>query len=444
MHWGGATPRFSPEDFRVKSLYGVGNDWPLTYDELDPFYQEAEERIGVSGEQGPPEFDRRLGNYPLPPFPHSYNINRLKEWGEKSGIPFWRTPVARLSEPHRGRNVCQRCDTCNICPTGARYSPDFTFIKLLEAGRIELHTRRLARKLVLRPDSDRIEYVLVLDRDNPDEPIHYRAPTFVVAAGYCWSPHLLLLSANSRYPDGCANRSGHVGKYMTGHRGIVNEVEVPEKLYPGVFFADSLISKRFQIKESDKYIRHDMRIWESDFNRRAKLKDAKGKLMLGDAILDEWRNRSATGVARLRSYYDVIPAKESSLTLSNTDRNPWGDPLPVIRFRDSDWTRDLLDETKARIHERFDSIIAAGGGRRLTSFEYPGHHHPCGGCRMGHDPSSSVVDPFGRTHDHDNLWVVGAPNLVSAGCNNGTLTFSALALRSAAALAEQLPQTRPI
>ena len=182
-----------------------------------------------------------------------------------------------------------------------------------------------------------------------------------------------------------------------------------------------------------------MRIWETDFARRARLTDGNGKLMLGDAILNELRERSTTGVARLRSYYDVIPAKESSLTLSSTATNAWGDPMPVIRFVDSDWTRDLLADTKASIRGRFDEIIAAGGGRSLAEEEYLTHDHPCGGCRMGTDPATSVVDPFGRTHDHENLWVVGTPTLVDAGCNNGTLTFSALALRSAAALAEELP-----
>ena len=439
MHWGGVTPRFTPEDFRLHSLYGVGRDWPLTYDELDPFYQEAEERMGVAGEQGPTEYDRRASDYPLPPLPHSWNLGHLQEWAGQSGIPFWRTPVAKLSEPYRGRNACQRCDTCNICPTGAKYSPDFTFTRLLDERRIDLHSRRLVRKLKLAEGTDRIEYAVALDRDHPDEPIHYRAPTFVIAAGYCWSPHLLLLSANSRFPGGIANSSGHVGKYMTGHRGIVNHVEVPLKLYPGVYTEDSLLSKRFQAKEGERYIRHDMRIWESDFGRRPRLKDDDGKLMLGDAILDDWRARSKSGVARLRAYYDIIPHKESTLTLSRTNKNNWGDPLPVIRFRDSDTSRDLLDETRATIQRRFDSIIAAGNGKLINTEEYTTHDHPCGGCRMGTDPATSVVDSFGRTHDHENLWVVGTPTLVSSGCNNGTLTFSALALRSAAAMAEELP-----
>jgi quinoprotein glucose dehydrogenase len=248
----------------------------------------------------------------------------------------------------------------------------------------------------------------------------------------------LLLSANSRYPDGIANKTGNVGKWMTGHRAINNFVEVPEKLYPGVYIEDSLISKRFQVKESDKYVRHDLRIWESDFDRKARLKDGEGNLLLGDAIMDDWQKRSEKGVAQLRAYYDVIPDKESSLTLSTTNKNPWGDPLPKIDFRDSHWTRDLLEHTTTRVQNTFEEITRAGDGKLLKIIKFNDHDHPCGGCRMGEDPNTSVVDPWGRTHDHENLWVVGTPTMVSSGCNNGTLTFSALALRSAAALEQSL------
>ncbi len=437
-HWGGVTPRFTPEDFHVRSLFGIGYDWPLSYDELDPFYQEAEERMGVCGEQGPAEYDRRAKDYPLPPLPLSYNLVRLKAWAEKSGIPFWRTPVAKLSQPYRGRNVCARCDTCHICPTGAKYSPDFSFQNLLDANRIALHSRTLVRRLVLMNGSDQIEYAVALDRDNPDEEVHFRANTFVIAAGYAWSPHLLLLSADGRYPDGLANRTGNVGKWMTGHRAINNFVEVPEKLFPGVYIEDSLISKRFQVKESETYVRHDLRIWESDYDRKARLRDDQGNQLLGDAIMADWQKRSEKGVAQLRAYYDVIPDKESSLTLSMANKNPWGDPLPKIEFRDSQWTRELLGHTTTKVQSTFDEITRAGSGKLLKTLPFHDHDHPCGGCRMGADPATSVVDPFGRTHDHENLWVVGTPTMVSSGCNNGTLTFSALALRSAAALEASL------
>lgn len=441
LHWGGTTPRYSPEDFRVRSLYGIGYDWPLTYEELDPFYQEAEERLGVAGSPGPEELDPRSRAYPLPPLPISYNLTKLKTWAEKSGIPYWRNPVAKNSIPYQGRNVCTRCDTCSICPTGAKYTPDFTFQKLLNDRRIELLSRTLVRKLVLEEGSDRIDHAVALDRDAPEEPVHLRAKTFVVASGYCWSTHLLLLSANERFPDGLANRTGNLGKFVTGHRSLNTFVEVPMKLYPGVYGADSLLSKKYQRgqgERSERYVRHDLRIWESSFGQRPRLKNDSGSRLLGDALFDDWRARTEKGVARMRAYYDVIPDKESSLTLDPKRKNPWGDPLPQIDFVDSVWSRDLREHTENSIRETFASIVRAGGGTTLTTRTDGLHDHPGGGCRMGADAETSVVDPVGRAHDHENLWVVGAPTIVSSGCNNGTLTFAALSLRSAGAIADSL------
>ncbi len=444
LHWGGTSPRYSPEDFRVKSLYGIGYDWPLTYDDLEPFYQEAEERLGVAGEQGPSDLDPRSKQYPLPPLPLSYNLEQLKKWAEKSEIPFWRNPVAKNSIPYQGRNVCTRCDTCNICPTGAKYTPDFTFQTLLQNGRIKLHSRTLVRKLLLQEGSNRIDHVVALDRDNPNENLLYRAKTFVIASGYCWSPHLLLLSANGRFPNGLANRTGMVGKYVTGHRSINAFIEVPEKLYPGTYRADSLLSKKFQKKQSERYIRHDLRIWESDFNRRPRLMDDDNQRLMGEALLNDWQKRTSTGVARLRAYYDVIPAKESSLTLDEKRKNPWGDLLPKIDFLDSDWSKELRQYTEEQIRGIINRIVAAGNGKILRSRVDDLQDHPGGGCRMGENSEESVVDPLGRTHDHENLWVVGAPTIVSSGCNNGTLTFAALSLRSADEIAKEYPSRAPV
>jgi quinoprotein glucose dehydrogenase len=435
LHWGGTTPRYTPEDFRVHSLYGVGHDWPLTYDELEPFYCEAEERLGVAGTPGPPELDPRSKPYPLPGFPLSYNLAELKKWAERSGIPFWPNPVAKNPVPHRGRNVCMRCDTCNICPTGAKYTPEFTFQQLLENKKIELVARTLVRKLVLADGSDRIDHAVALDRDKPDEPVEIRGKTFVLASGYCWSSHLLLLSANDRFPDGLANRSGLVGRYVTGHRPVNAFLEAPLRLYPGMFFGDSLLSKHFQRARPGKYVRHDLRIWESSFGRDPRVRDDQGSLLLGDAILDDWRKRSQKGVARMRAYYDVIPARESAITLDPERKNPWGDPLPRIDFVDSDWSKELREHTEKEIHSVYERIAAAGDGKILSvEVDDKTYDHPGGGCRMGEDRKESVVDRFGRTHDHENLWVVGAPTIVSSGCNNGTLTFAALTLRTASAM----------
>ena len=107
MHWGGVSPRYSPEDFRLRSMYGVGSDWPFSYDDLDPFYQEAEERMGVAGEQGPVALDPRGKPYPLPPLPINYNLAQLQQWATKAGIATWSTPSAKNSVAHDGRAQCQ-------------------------------------------------------------------------------------------------------------------------------------------------------------------------------------------------------------------------------------------------------------------------------------------------------------------------------------------------
>jgi len=443
MHWGAVTPRFSPEDFKQRSLYGVGTDWPITYEELDPFYQEAEELMGVAGEQGPEDLDPRGKPFPLPMIPLTYNLELLKKWASSAGIAMWSQPSAKNSIPYRGRPQCCRNDTCSpICPIGAKYSPDFTWSALRRANRITLTTRTLVRKLVLSPDGKTVSHAVAVSSDRPDQPVELRAKVFVVAAGYTWSSHLLLLSAQENAPNGVANSSGLVGKYLAGHRNVQTIVELPLRLYPGMNEQHSLVTKQFmRLKAGSEYVRHDLRIWESSNGRAPRLVDDKGALMLGDAILDDWRNRTKTGTARVRAYYDVIPDRASELTLDPARKNAYGDPLPKLSFRDAPESVSIRARTEDSIRTLFADMARAGNGRLLRTPTVDNFQdHPSGGCRMGSDASSSVVDSWGRAHDHENLFVVGAPTCVSGSCANATLTFCALALRSAREMEKGLPQ----
>jgi len=437
MHWGGVTPRFSPEDFRLKSLYGVGDDWPISYEDLDPFYQEAEERMGISGEQGPPAMDPRGRPFPMPALPLSYNLAQLREWTAKAGVTMWSQPSAKNSVPYAGRASCQRCDTCYpICPTGAKYSPDFTFDALVQSGRIRLETETLVRRVHADPRTGRITHASANSPRRPEEPIELRARTFVLAAGFAWTPHLLLLSADSSHPDGLANRSGLVGKYLCGHRNVGAQIRLPLALFPGVNAQHSLVTKQFMRPGAlERYIRHDLRVWESSFGQEPRFRDANGGLLFGDALLDDWRGRTRQGVARVRAYYDVLPAKESEVTLDGSLRNPWGDPMPRLTFRDAPESVALRSWTEETIRDLFRRMARAGDGEVISSESAAGdigQEHPGGGCRMGDDPATSVVDKDGRAHDHENLFIAGAPTNVTASCCNGTLTFAALGLRTAA------------
>ncbi|MEP6731846.1 MAG: GMC family oxidoreductase, partial [bacterium] len=378
MHWGGVTPRWSPEDFKSKSMFGVGTDWPISYDDLDPWYQEAEELIGVAGEQGPVAMDPRGKPFPMPPLPLTYNLGLLKDWASKAGITMWSQPSSKNSRPYGGRAECCRNDTCTpICPIGAKYSPDFTWSKLRAEHRVTLYPRTLVRRLVRDERTSRITGAEAVQRDGATSiPVTFRAKTFVVAAGYVWSAHLLLLS-------GVANKSGNVGKYLAGHRNQQAFIELPLRLYPGINGQHSLVTKQFMRKPvGERYLRHDLRVWESSYDRGPRLSNGAGAIMFGDDIMRDWRERTKTGVARVRSYYDVIPARESALTLDTTRRNAHGDPLPRLAFKDAPESEALREYSDSSIKALFEKMARAGNGKVIRNEEDDGGFldHPAGGC----------------------------------------------------------------
>jgi quinoprotein glucose dehydrogenase len=144
----------------------------------------------------------------------------------------------------------------------------------------------------------------------------------------------------------------------------------------------------------------------------------------------------------VRAYYDVHPAENSELTLDLSRKNRWGDPQPKIVNRPDAATQARAAATKQHIMDVFGRL-ARNGAKIVSTSEGNYLDHPAGGCRMGEDPATSVCNSFGRTHDHENLFVVGAPTLPNAGCTNGTLTFVALTLRSAEEIARQLGRSHP-
>ena len=432
LHWGGACNRFSEEDLRLKSMYGLAADWPIEWSDLEKSYCEAEKRLNVAGEPSPHPEDRRSQPYPQRPIPLSYNLQLLKTWAEKSGIKFVGLPMARNLTPHDGRGACCVYDTCGeVCPSGARYSPDFTFRQLIQPKKITLHDRTLVRRLVLDDRSSKIVAAQGVHQDRPNDPIDYRAKTFVIASGYCWSSHLLLLSSSSRFPNGLANSSGLVGRYMNGHRFINATANIDDQTFPGQNMTHSLISREyFRCRTDRPFVRHDTRVWESSAGRDPRLRNADGRLLLGDELMEDWRSRTKGSSVRLRAYVDVHPSADSRLALDPSKTNRYGDPMPKIEHRFDAPTLERQAATKDHVLGVFGAMAKASNGRIVNTSEGDYLDHPGGGCRMGSDPATSVCDSYGRTHDHENLFVVGAPTTPTGGCTNGTLTFVALTLRS--------------
>lgn len=439
LHWGAIANRFSEEELRLKSLYGLAVDWPLEWTELERAYCEAERRMGVEGEPSPLKEDWRSEPLAMPPMPLTWNLRELKAWAAESGLPFWGVPQAKNTVPFDGRGECLRCGTCDICPTGASYTPDYTFDALANAKKIALHPHTLIRQLVVDDRTARIVAARGNRQDRSGEEVEYRARLFVLATGYCWSPHLLLLSACPRFPNGLANSSGLVGRYMTGHQFVSGFIELDAELYPGMNDFHSLVSRVYLRCPADRpYVRHDLRIWESAHGRAPRLRDASGTVLMGGAMLADWRARTKRGCARVRGYYDVHPDATSALTLDAGTRNRWGDPMPAIEHRIDAASAAREVATKEHIRGVFSQMAKARNGKVLATSEGRYQDHPGGGCRMGTDPRTSVCDSFGRTHDHENLYVVGYPTMPTGGCINGTLTAVALTLRSADRIAADL------
>src|SRR5258708_3371189 len=332
----------------------------------------------------------------MPSMPLTYSLKQLKTWGEKAGIPFQGVPQAKNTVQYDGRAECIRCGTCDICPTGARYSPDFTFKRLLAEKKIVLHDHTLIRRLVLEDGKANVRAARGVHREGTGAEVEYRARLFVVASGYTWSSHLLLLSASSRFPNGLANRTGQVGKYMNGHAFTSAIMDVDTEVYPGMNPQYGLISRQFFRCDKNKpYVRHDLRIWEHP-KEPPRLKDSGGHILLGDDVVSDWKKRGERGRARVRAYYDVHPAENSELTLDLSRKNRWGDPQPKIVNRPEAATQARAAATKQHIMDVFGRLARNGGAKIVSTSDGNYLVNPTGGCRMGDGPGTSGCTSFGR------------------------------------------------
>src|SRR5258708_24495466 len=196
---------------------------------------------------------------------------------------------------------------------------------------------------------------------------------------------------------------------MTGHAFIGAQIELDATLYPGMNEQHSLISRRFfRCPTSGPFVRHDLRVWESSAGRDPRLKDAEGKLLLGDSLLQDWRARAARGAARVRAYYDVHPSADSALTLDPSKMNRWGDPLPQIRHALDDATKRRAAATREHIVGVFNQLAKGHGGRGLCVCEGDHLFPPPGGRRLGSGSPTPACGIVRRTPHHENLCSGGA------------------------------------
>lgn len=434
IFYGGQWIRMLPSDFRVRSMDGVADDWPISYEELDPYYAEMEQFIGVSGLSGDPCYPPGI-EYPFPPHPMGRVGRKAAESANELGWHWWPGTHSIAVTNFKDLAQCARWGVCEWgCPEGAKASADIAvWPHALKAG-AKLVTGARVRRIESRADG-RVTGATWIDTAGGEH--RQRANAVVVCANSIGTSRLLLLSESSAHPDGLANSSGMVGRNLMLHPNSTVTGYYDEDLESWLGPAGALINcmEFYETRPEHDFVRG---VKFMALPTPGPLMAVEGHRPLGyDAVWGDQFLRvagRAGGGLLWAANTDDLPEPSNRVTLDPTLKDPSGIPAPKIEYRISENTRRQLRFSI----ERMTELHHAGGAHTTIPvdlwIDQPGHL--MGTARMGHDPTASVVDPFGRAHDCPNLFVADGSLFVTAGSANPTATICALALRVGRHIAE--------
>jgi len=428
--------RFHENDFNERSLLGgiPGTgfaDWPITYQELEPYYTKVEWEVGVSGLAYASPFDPpRTKPYPMPPLPVKSSGVLLERGARKLGLHPFPAPMAIVSQLYRGRPGCAHCGFCIGfgCEVMAKSSTLYTMIPEAEAtGRCEIRPLSYVYHVALNKRG-RTTGVHYFDQDKRDQ--FQRARAVVVSANGGETSRLLLNSQSGRFPQGLANSSGLVGKYLMFNQGSQVHAQFEHELNE---------YKSVQVTR----ILHDF--YDADLKRGfyggggidARMgPQPVGWALASGAELPRW---GAEYKERLEGFPRAMIAaghctslaqETNSVSIDPTLKDAWG--IPAIRVTYKDHPDDLA--MAKFLQDRALEIMQAAGAQRAWRAGQRfarGGVHLLGTCRMGNDPAASVVDKYHRTHDVPNLFICDGSSFVTSGRGQPTMTIQALAFRAA-------------
>ncbi len=439
-HWLGTCVRYLPSDFRMRALYGRAVDWPIGYDELEPFYTEAERELGVAGDSAEDLGSPRSGPFPMPPVPRTY-LDRVYERA-LAGTPYRvrATPQARNSVDREGRPACCGSATCiPICPVAAKYDAT-VHLDRAEAKGAALHDRATATFI----ETDGDGRVSAIRFRRPDGAVGVaRGRVYILAAHAVETPRLLLHSRSERHPAGVANASDQVGRHLMDHPIQLSWAVAGEPVWPyrGPISTSGVENVRdgaFRRDRSSLRIQVSNDGWNWPTGGATALADTLSREGLRGAALRRAVADRASRHVQLAAMTEQLPEPENRVTLDARDRDLHGVPLPRMHYRVGDYSRAGL----AAAREIHDEIFARLNATDIHhGDDFRGAGHVIGTTRMGDDPRRSVVDRDLRGHDHPNLFLVGAGAFPTSSTANPTLTIAALALRAADAVAGTLTAT---
>ena len=432
--------RFHPEDFHERSTLGAIPgaslaDWPIMYEELEPFYTKAEWELGVSGLAGSNPFEGlRSKPYPLPPMPVKSSGVLFERGARKLGLHPFPAPVAVLSKPYQGRGACTHCGYCEAfgCEMNAKSSTLAALIPLAEkTGKCEIRAESYVQKIET-DRKGRANAVIYFDRAGKS--IRQRTKAVVLCANGAESPRLLLMS-------GIANSSGLVGRHLMFDIGAyamgLFEHEVNEY--------KSIVVTRVV---HDFYRSDPKRGFYGGGGLDSRM-DFTPASFAGFALPSngpqwgsEWKRairESFTHTAGTMAHCSCLSREQNSVSLDPTHKDAWG--LPAIRVTFESHPDDLKNRV-FQLERQMEILDAAGARKRwnLPLDDITDSVHLMGTCRMGNDPRTSVVDRWNRSHDVRNLFVVDGSSLVTCGRQQPTETIQALAYRAADYIAKAAPR----
>jgi choline dehydrogenase-like flavoprotein len=423
--WAAHFPRLKPSDFRAKSEDGVGADWPIDYETLEPYFALNDRMMGVSGLAGDPAYPYH--EPPLPPLPLGKSGNTLASGFEKLGWHWWPSDSAILSQEYEGREACINLGPCLTgCAQGAKASTDITYWPVAQRKGVQVRPGCRVREITVRADgmADGVRYY-----DEEGQLQEQKAEIVVLACNGIGTPRLLLNSRSAQHPDGLANSSGLVGKNLMLH---------PYAMITGIF-EERLQGRRGPIGCS--FWSHEF--YQTDrsrgFVRGYSFEAIRGMGPAQTALLGmvyglvPWGEDHHQAFARLYDHTatllgitEDLPEETNTVTLDPELTDAHGIPAPKVTYRLSENSRKML----AHAVERGKEALTAAGA--VETFAEPlmrnAGWHLMGTARMGQDPRTSVVNERGQAHDVKNLFIVDGSVFVTAGGVNPTSTIQAFAL----------------
>jgi len=470
VHYGAISWRFHEDDFRPRShtieRYGAKAipedsslvDWPLTYADLEPFYDRAEHELGVSGKAGNLQGRKidggnvfeapRQREYPLPALQPDQSGVLFEAGARKLGYHPFSSPRAILSRPYNGRPGCTYCGFCQSfgCHIGAKSSILVT--KLPEADRTG-NFKLLTGSMCYRVNTDNSGRATGVSYYGPDGSDNTIEADLVILAPFIYdNTRLLLLSKTEKFPNGLGNSSGHLGKHLMAHIGARVFAAFDDR-YVNVYMGPSAQKHSLDDFNADNFDHSGM-----DFMRGAQVSVTPADLEagpIGAAIgmnpppgIPRWGAAYRDFLAKYFARYAAViaqienlPYADQAIDLDPRVRDQWGMPAPRLTY---DWRRPNELARANFMLTKLEGLARAMGAahvwRSPLGQGMPGAHH-VGGTRMGSDPKTSVVNRYGQSWDIPNLFVVGSSTFPSMSGFNPTLTIQALAFMSADAIVKR-------